>query len=84
MAQEIYRRLHTEMRGQLESAQAVLAHSAAQLKQLHPLHVLERGYSMVEKADGQIVRDSNHITIDENLKITFAKGHAEVAVRRKE
>ena len=46
--------------------------------------MLERGYSMVETADGRIVRDSSGITIDENLKITFAGGWAGVAVKRKE
>jgi exodeoxyribonuclease VII large subunit len=82
-AQEIYRRLRDAMSRQLDRAQATLASNDAQLKQLNPLNVLERGYSLVEDSRGNIVRDSGVVAADDSLKITFARGWADVAVKGK-
>ncbi len=56
---------------------------AAQLAQLNPSAVFERGYSMVEKADGKIVRGSSELQIDEEVKLTFARGWARARVKDK-
>ena len=49
---------------------------AAQLAQLNPRAVLERGYSMVETAAGNIVRDSAQLSTDDEVRLTFARGWA--------
>ena len=56
---------------------------AAQLAQLNPSAVFERGYSMVEKADGKIVRGSSELQIDEEVRLTFARGWARARVKDK-
>lgn len=50
------------------------------LRHLSPHSVLERGYSLVQQADGSIVRDSARLQKDENLTLTFAHGKAGVRV----
>lgn len=50
------------------------------LRHLSPNSVLERGYSLVQQADGSIVRDSNQLAPKEALTVTFAHGQAEVKV----
>ena len=54
---------------------------AAQLEQLNPRAVFERGFSMVETAGGKIVRDSAQLERDEEVKITFAQGWATAQVK---
>jgi exodeoxyribonuclease VII large subunit len=52
-------------------------HQLAQnLEHLNPQSVLERGYSLVHKVDGEIVRTSNDIRAGETLELTFAQGKA--------
>ena len=55
----------------------------AQLTQLNPRAVLERGYSMVETAAGDIVRDSAQLKRDDDVKLTFAEGWARARVKDK-
>lgn len=52
------------------------------LRHLSPNSVLERGYSLVQQADGSIVRDSSRIAPAEPLTVTFARGQAEVRVEK--
>ncbi len=56
---------------------------AAQLEQLNPQAVLERGYSLVESASGKLVRDSAQLRRDEEVKVTFAKGWAKAQLKDK-
>ena len=55
----------------------------AQLAQLNPRAVLERGYSMVETASGKIVHDSAQLKRDDEVRLTFAKGWARAQVKDK-
>lgn len=52
------------------------------LRHLSPHAVLERGYSLVQQADGSIVRDSRQVHADEALTLTFAQGQADVRVEK--
>jgi exodeoxyribonuclease VII large subunit len=52
------------------------------LRHLSPDSVLERGYSLVQQADGSIVRDSARLATAEPLTVTFARGQAEVRVEK--
>lgn len=80
---DLARRLRVAARDQLKTAATRIKGLAAHLKHLNPQLVLERGYSITESADGEIVRDSARVATDEELKITFARGWAGVRVKRK-
>ena len=49
------------------------------LETLSPERVMERGYSVIYKND-KIVVDASKIEINDNLKVRFAKGNADVKV----
>jgi exodeoxyribonuclease VII large subunit len=62
---------------------ASLKSVAAQLAQLNPRSVFERGYSMVETVDGKIVRASSELQTGEEVRLTFAQGWARAQVKDK-
>ena len=67
----------------VDTLQASVKSIAAQLAQLNPRAVFERGYSMVETADGKIVRASSELQADEEVRLTFARGWARAQVKDK-
>ncbi len=80
---DLARRLRVAARDRLKTAATQLKGLEAHLKHLNPELVLERGYSITESADGKIVRDSSTLAVDENLRITLAKGWVGAQVKRK-
>lgn len=70
---------HGEAR-MLEQHDARLVKMKASLAHLNPQAVLERGYSIVGKPDGQIVRSAQQIAAGESLRLTFARGAAQTRV----
>ena len=64
----------------LEQHDARLVKMKASLAHLNPQAVLERGYSIVGKAGGQIVRAAQQIVAGESLRLTFARGAAQTRV----
>ena len=64
----------------LEQHDARLVKMTASLAHLNPQAVLERGYSIVEKRDGQIVRSAEQVAAGEPLRLTFARGAAQTRV----
>ncbi len=56
----------------------------AQLAQLNPQAVLERGYSLVHNAKGEIVRSTKKLSLKDPLRIRFADGHADAEITQKE
>ena len=64
----------------LEQHDARLVKMKASLAHLNPQAVLERGYSIVGKAGGQIVRAAHQIVAGESLRLTFARGAAQTRV----
>jgi exodeoxyribonuclease VII large subunit len=81
-------RRRRELAGRLRSAADQRFHALANrlhgleihLDHLNPQAVFERGFSMVQRADGLIVRDSRDIRTGETLRLTFARGRAEAMV----
>ncbi|MFZ5502911.1 MAG: exodeoxyribonuclease VII large subunit [Pseudomonadota bacterium] len=73
------RLLRAAQSAQLQRA-ARLNSAAQQLAILNPQQVLARGYSLVQDARGEIVRDVAKLPLGAALTITFAKGrgHAEL------
>ena len=67
----------------VETLTARLKSMAAHLAHLNPQSVFERGYSMVETADGKVVRASSEVQLNEDVKLTFARGWARANVKDK-
>jgi exodeoxyribonuclease VII large subunit len=55
-----------------------------QLRALSPLAVLDRGYSLTQTADGEVVRDADRLKKGDMLKTRFAKGTVISEVKKKE
>lgn len=74
---------HAQLRA-LQHHAARLARMRASLDHLNPLGVLARGYSITAKHDGRIVRAAADIAPGEGLRVTFARGSAQVRVEQRE
>ena len=81
--QTLAQRLASAAAHRIDALGAEVRSLAAQLTHLNPGAVLERGYSMVETAAGDIVRDSAQIERDDEVKLTFAQGWARAQVKDK-
>jgi Exonuclease VII, large subunit len=51
-----------------------VTHLRAQVRALSPLSTLERGYAVVQHADGRIVMDRADVDVDELLRVRVARG----------
>lgn len=77
-----------ELRDRLETAQAHtlrlqrlrLDGLRAQLESLGPVSTLTRGYAIVCRRDGRVVRSAAEVTIGERLRVTVAEGAFDAAV----
>ena len=78
--QELRLRLQQGHARLLDQHDATLMKMRAGLAHLNPQAVLERGYSIVEKSGGQIVRSAEYIAAGEPLRLTFARGAAQTRV----
>jgi len=77
-------RVCAAVRARAERARADCARLEASLSHLDPGAVLERGYSIVQKLDGGIVRDSVSLAIGEPVALRFAKGRARARIAAKD
>jgi exodeoxyribonuclease VII large subunit len=57
-----------------------VAHLRAQVRTLSPLSTLERGYAVVQHADGRVVMDQAEVEVDELLRVRVARGDFGVRV----
>jgi exodeoxyribonuclease VII large subunit len=73
-------RLRAAAHAGLERAAAVCARLGASLSHLDPARVLERGYSIVHKTDGSVVRDSSALMLGEPVLLRFARGGADARI----
>ncbi|CAA9221414.1 MAG: Exodeoxyribonuclease VII large subunit [uncultured Corynebacteriales bacterium] len=58
----------------LDAAEAALAHSRAQVAALSPAATLQRGYAVVQRADGTVVRDPAGTPAGTALRLRLAGG----------
>jgi exodeoxyribonuclease VII large subunit len=58
----------------------VLGHTLARVRALSPLKTLERGYAIVQAADGAVVRDADKVAEGDELAVRLAAGRLRVAV----
>jgi exodeoxyribonuclease VII large subunit len=76
-------RLKLAMQRTLEKIENKLAGFQAQLSHLNPEAVLDRGYSIVTKDDGSIVRDADRLAIDDRVVMRFSRGGAKGRITEK-
>lgn len=69
---------HTQSR--LQENRSELKHLAGLLNSLGPQAVLDRGYAVVSKTDGSIVRDPGQVAEGERLDVRVAEGRLKVKV----
>ena len=58
----------------MERASQQFSLAAASLDAMSPLRVLERGYSIAQKADGTIVREAKNVSVGDALRLRLWKG----------
>jgi exodeoxyribonuclease VII large subunit len=73
-------RCDAAMRRGLEARRAGLGQLGAHIAALSPLAVLDRGFAMVTRGDGTIVRDAAHLAPGERLRVRLASGSLGVVV----
>lgn len=64
----------------LDTASRDLAHTRARVVALSPQATLDRGYAVVQHADGSVVRDAADVALTESLRLRVARG--ELIARR--
>jgi exodeoxyribonuclease VII large subunit len=67
-------RAHRTTSHRIELGYEEVANLATAVRTLSPQSTLERGYSVVQKSDGAIVRDATQLTHGEKLRLRFAAG----------
>ena len=75
--------LASSMAHRLQTLDGALKSLASQLAQLNPQAVLGRGYALVERSGGQLVRNSSQVAVSDEIKITFGQGWAKAQVSDK-
>ena len=73
-------RLVSHTRARLTESRSELKHLSGLLNSLGPQAVLDRGYAVVSRADGVLVRNSKQVTMGEKLDIRIAAGRIGVTV----
>jgi exodeoxyribonuclease VII large subunit len=81
---DLSQRLELSLQRRMADAAATLQRLQANLAHLNPQSVLERGYSIVQTKQGNVVRDSTALAPGEKLDIAFARGRAEAQVTKRE
>ncbi|MFD7442950.1 exodeoxyribonuclease VII large subunit [Streptomyces sp. NPDC059909] len=64
----------------LDRADSELAHTRARVVALSPAATLERGYAVLQRADGSVVRAPDEVAADEELRARVAEGEFTVTV----
>lgn len=64
----------------LERADDELAHTRARVRALSPAATLARGYSVVQRADGTVVRAASEVAAGDRLRVRLAEGELTAAV----
>ncbi|GIE79508.1 exodeoxyribonuclease 7 large subunit [Actinoplanes philippinensis] len=64
----------------IRRADDALEHTVARLRALSPAKTLERGYAIVQRPDGHVVRAADEVAVDDILRIRLAEGELRAAV----
>jgi exodeoxyribonuclease VII large subunit len=60
--------------GLLAEARTQVSTLAAQVRALSPASTLDRGYAVVQRADGLVVRDPADVAVDDEIAVRVARG----------
>ncbi|MGE5423582.1 MAG: exodeoxyribonuclease VII large subunit [Ignavibacteriales bacterium] len=77
------RDLLNSMKNVLQTKDKGLHRSGSALEALSPLKVLDRGYAIARKENGEILRDIDQVGLSETLDLTLKNGEAKVKVLEK-
>jgi exodeoxyribonuclease VII large subunit len=69
------------LRHRLDAADAELRHTTARLRALSPAATLDRGYAIVQRADGAVVRYPADVEVGDPLRLRLAGGELAAEVR---
>ena len=83
-ADDLGLRIRNASRAYIQNRRQRLDALSASLEHLNPRAVLTRGYSIVTRPDGVIVRDSSQLEVGGSVDLTFARGRAAVKVEEKD
>jgi exodeoxyribonuclease VII large subunit len=64
----------------LRRADDDLRHTVARLRALSPRSTLQRGYAIVQRADGHVVQAADEVKTDDQLRVRLADGDLQVTV----
>lgn len=73
-------RLRRGVRGRIDNASADLVHARARVAALSPAATLQRGYAVVQSADGLVLRDAAATTPGDRLQVRLAQGRLTATV----
>lgn len=65
----------------LDRAEDELAHTRARVRALSPAATLARGYAVVQRTDGAVVRAATEVSAGESLRVRLGEGEIGVTVR---
>lgn len=77
---ELINRLERAILGQFERKRLALAQWAGKLEALSPLRVLERGYSILRKENGKVVRSPKDVVSREKVTVTLHEGQVQAQI----
>jgi exodeoxyribonuclease VII large subunit len=67
----------------LERKKMILKVQSENLRNLNPLAILDRGYSIVQDISGKIIKSSKNITLGDSVNVTLYKGAIGCEVKTK-
>jgi exodeoxyribonuclease VII large subunit len=73
-------RLPGLVRSRFKAERQTLTSLAQRLDALSPLRVLGRGYAIVRREDGQVVREAKDVAVGARLNITLSRDEVEACV----
>ena len=82
--EQLRTRARRSLAHRLEGAERDLEHARARVAALSPAATLQRGYAVVQRADGSLVREPGQVADDERLSVRVAGGRLPVRVARED
>ncbi|MBT3420039.1 MAG: exodeoxyribonuclease VII large subunit [Euryarchaeota archaeon] len=78
--QNLTMRLNNSSQSIISQEKSRIAKFEASLNAVHPQRVLERGYSMIQNDEGEVLSKIEQLSIGQNIKMNFADGKAEASI----
>ncbi|MDG1551307.1 MAG: exodeoxyribonuclease VII large subunit [Candidatus Poseidoniaceae archaeon] len=78
--QNLTMRLNNSSQSIISQEKSRIAKFEASLNAVHPQRVLERGYSMIQNDEGEVLSKMEQLSIGQNIKMNFADGKAEANI----